>query len=1450
MADNQASSGYDVRGMINDPEFQKMSPMDQQSTLNEADPEFGKLSEADFGATLRAMRGEKEPPPSKPVTGTTEAQVKAYKPTDILESTSPTAAGRALDAVINRGAALIPGTKEIASEWAAHPWKNLYGAAKEAGNLALSMMPQEDVIDPSKMRPSQTAWEKFAHPYGVPKEEKPPIPIGEGEEAGATTADILSAIQPTVEGVHLAAQIPDALRAMRLGKPISSLAELPKIDWTGTEGMRIEPSEAPVRERTPEEQRMLGPRRVPGEVKPEVTGRAGQPVPQVPTGTVAGPGFVARGGAQRLLPAAPEPPTPPRPQNVILPGEGERTIIDRQRLESLRSGQPIGAPPPQVPTGEIQGPGFTARGPQRLLPAAPPPPPEGVAVPGPLAEQMGGMVQAGQVPGIEPEPVQRPITPEAVKESEQAVGAKPVEVPAPPAAAYAGPERRVAQIPVEEERRIVQQRLAELEKATAGPPAPEEVRRQIIEAQAARAKAELPKAPEAAPAEPAKDTAAERAAETPEQKEIEEQKPPVAAEAPREIPKAPAATAAPTLGQIDTPDGTKTVRILSRADGKVTAQTIGPKSEQLILDEAKVTPVDKAGNEIPWEGAVTAPAVPSKDIATNHNKLAGFTWNQDKGFVRDMPVFSVAGEHGDLDQVIPGQKITPEQVEAFANRPEVKAALAKGPEYSIGGYRYKGNSILEVSKLFDNEAEAIAEGRRLNQESIYDHKNRALIQTGGTAADEALAKAGIKPAEEPAAAPTAEEAKAAEPPTPTAAAAVNKPLEATGEKMTDSSYRRLQHIVGDRMARFLRNTPDEMLEKAATKATRKQLAQFANENGIFMPKEVDPTGVRSWAEDGSDFKRNVKEHGKDLHPNKEHVLNQVLEFNKRNQFVQSILGDTGEAGAPARVVPPTGHTPPPATMATARMSNDELLAHGFTQDDIDNARHLPTVSGGAEGLKKLAESKEIPPEFAEHMTPEEIASVQKGRTGVTNFVKNMAKLPPMQEFIDIAMQGSGGRFWYQRGRAAIKAMMEEAPKYFSQEGDEERFLGMLAGSSPRQSVAMNMREALGAWKEWNDAGRPEMNVGDWKKFVDGENVPNQEAYRMMQQNFTSAESKVPNVIKGLNRENLWPDLTKNNAFKVPSFNQNLKGWLNYSTNDGWMGLFGNLTASDLSKPAGYHPLSVMTRAAAKALGWETAEAQASIWSFTQALTNLKEAGYSTANITPELVRLYNQDFRDILANDQQVRDILADLGVSHEQLDQKLAAIGDKPQVAPGTTSTTGHSIRQLEGRIQAARKSGKAPGAKIEGQGELFREPPPTRAAPEAGDVTFNPAEFGAEPTIEPEARAGRTRVELPRQPKSPSGGFPGPAMAELPSQQGGHAGGGVTSVEEMSRPGTHYTVSQSGVTYHGKQFAPESTPRGSSHVTVRADGSYLVNDGRDLNPAQERILSQAVGKKVRRAY
>lgn len=76
----------------------------------------------------------------------------------------------------------------------------------------------------------------------------------------------------------------------------------------------------------------------------------------------------------------------------------------------------------------------------------------------------------------------------------------------------------------------------------------------------------------------------------------------------------------------------------------------------------------------------------------------------------------------------------------------------------------------------------------------------------------------------------------------------------------------------------------------------------------------------------------------------------------------------------------------------------------------------------------------------------------------------------------------------------------------------------------------------------------------------------------------------------------------------------------------------------------------------------------------------------------------------------------------------------------------------------------------------------------------------------------------------------------------QGGHAGGGVSSIEEINRPGSNYIIKKNGgITYHGKSFAPEEASAGDAHVTVLPGGGIRVNEG-VLTPAMTAKLKAAL--------
>ena len=98
---------------------------------------------------------------------------------------------------------------------------------------------------------------------------------------------------------------------------------------------------------------------------------------------------------------------------------------------------------------------------------------------------------------------------------------------------------------------------------------------------------------------------------------------------------------------------------------------------------------------------------------------------------------------------------------------------------------------------------------------------------------------------------------------------------------------------------------------------------------------------------------------------------------------------------------------PKPSSENAKLSDEELLKKGFTQDDLDNGRHLPTVSG-AKG-KELPTGDELIKEYGESSgDPAHTTFILKDGRGVANTGtdhdimlggKATDKKPPREQFV-------------------------------------------------------------------------------------------------------------------------------------------------------------------------------------------------------------------------------------------------------------------------------------------------------------------------------------------------------------------------------------------------------------------------------------------------------------------
>jgi hypothetical protein len=124
--------------------------------------------------------------------------------------------------------------------------------------------------------------------------------------------------------------------------------------------------------------------------------------------------------------------------------------------------------------------------------------------------------------------------------------------------------------------------------------------------------------------------------------------------------------------------------------------------------------------------------------ADAHNENGGSTFHPTKGNLDGKPFFSVGGEpefrDPKLKMTTDGKNLTAAQIDEFSKRPEVKAALDKHKDASVGSWfdQETGKTTTELVKTPADRDEAIAMGKKNGEKAIYDLGKGEEIKTGGT----------------------------------------------------------------------------------------------------------------------------------------------------------------------------------------------------------------------------------------------------------------------------------------------------------------------------------------------------------------------------------------------------------------------------------------------------------------------------------------------------------------------------------------------------------------------------------------------------------------------------------------------------------------------------------------------------------------------------------------------
>lgn len=343
--------------------------------------------------------------------------------------------------------------------------------------------------------------------------------------------------------------------------------------------------------------------------------------------------------------------------------------------------------------------------------------------------------------------------------------------------------------------------------------------------------------------------------------------------------------------------------------------------------------------------------------------------------------------------------------------------------------------------------------------------------------------------------------------------------------------------------------------------------------------------------------------------------------------------------------------------------------------------HIANIERPSEPLDIQFQRGEKPSRLHPALTEKERSQLSVGQRAEA-FNQALQKLPEVRELVAAAKAGSVGRDWYERSIQAFDAMRDLAPAYFRPD-DADRFAGVLAATSPQQSVAMNLRETLRFWKEWDDAGRPSSAKQILKLQNRGKISP-----------LTNQGAKLGNVVRAINGLDLTQDEQYRN-FKIANFAKNLSSAVEPGvTLDSWMGVFSGLDKNQLEKAHFYHSLAVKTRLAARKLGWHPRQAQAAIWSFVRTLSTLSGWGKGRHHpptevlnfLTHEDLARFSQDFSDLLYTDDDVRNKLEELGVDLHELDKRLEQI-PKPSLEGAVQKTPSRLLGRAAERISKAQQ-------------------------------------------------------------------------------------------------------------------------------------------------------------------
>lgn len=256
-------------------------------------------------------------------------------------------------------------------------------------------------------------------------------------------------------------------------------------------------------------------------------------------------------------------------------------------------------------------------------------------------------------------------------------------------------------------------------------------------------------------------------------------------------------------------------------------------------------------------------------------------------------------------------------------------------------------------------------------------------------------------------------------------------------------------------------------------------------------------------------------------------------------------------------------------------------------------------------------------ELSQFLSPAERAGLRKGD------IKNMRMMFEQISALDpevlagAAMAGRAKKGWYANSGQALRQIFGE---------DTDRFVTLLAATSPRVSVEGNLTNALAIWRDWNKLGRPTD-----PKIIDDIMEDAVQRSPMAAEDKSSVLGAWRNNTRRALSDNFADPLDEQTAFlsgpKVEAFRRALLGDSDQVVNDAWQATATGQDQANFSGRAatvgerkkigtedksfglpgpGYMATSAATRETARRLtevtgeSWSPAEVQETVWSLTKA----------------------------------------------------------------------------------------------------------------------------------------------------------------------------------------------------------------------------------------------------------